>query len=185
MMNAANTIKLACGKGQYKSLPETGDTILGLDCEPKTLKMWPVEEKEDAVKALAEKRCRVEAVGGLWRVEEYGLLYVVVDEDYEDEAETLGCDLAEYAVSLELLEACVQSAGRHRAAAELITAARRGEELREIRWVVEDAESAGDVKTGLKKVAEMMRENLSSADVESAIDELALAWESCRKGDWK
>lgn len=59
---------------------EKGDTIYGVDSCPKEVKIWNIEQKDEASLELSKYRCSYCSYGNNLFVEEYALEYCECDE---------------------------------------------------------------------------------------------------------
>lgn len=82
-----NTIQLLCGeatltKSEYAKFSK-GDTILGDWSAPEVLDTFSFDDKQKALDALAQYKCKYSEGTDLCRITEYALEYFVADEDGE------------------------------------------------------------------------------------------------------
>ena len=86
-MTGWNTIILLKGEEVLTSREmktfSKGDTIWGDNTEPKEIKRWKSENKEDAEKALSEKKCEYSKGIQDTYITEYALMYCDCDNDGE------------------------------------------------------------------------------------------------------
>ncbi len=82
-----NTIRLLYGeeiltKKEYKNF-EKGNTIFGIDSNPKEIKRWKIEDEEKAIKTLKRLKCSYEKGIEDYYIEEYALEFFESDEEGE------------------------------------------------------------------------------------------------------
>lgn len=82
-----NTIILLKGEIRLTSkqflIFEKGSTIFGNDSAPEELSRWVMEDKEEALRVLAEYKCTYKKWSELVCCEEYALMYCETDEEGE------------------------------------------------------------------------------------------------------
>lgn len=82
-----NTIILQKGDGIYTRNEwkkfQKGDTIYGINSNPRELKRWGIEQKAEALAELQKYKCSYRKDNQLFDVEEYALDFCACDEDGE------------------------------------------------------------------------------------------------------
>lgn len=80
-----NTIRLLKGyttltENEYKKFSK-GDTIFGIDSDPKEIKRWSIEQEQEAKEELAKHACIYQKNTETLSIEEYALEYCECDEE--------------------------------------------------------------------------------------------------------